>query len=49
MREETRQAMETEYPEIEVQERLVVTTDTDGATAEEFTTYLLETIKTLGT
>lgn len=29
--------------------RLVVTTDTDGATAEEFTTYLLETIKTLGT
>ena len=27
--------------------RLVVTTDVDGATAEEFTSYLLETLKTL--
>lgn len=29
------------------EKKLVVTTDVDGATAEEFTTYLLETIKTL--
>ena len=29
------------------EKRLVVTTDVDGATAEEFTSYLLETLKTL--
>ena len=29
------------------EKKLVVTTDKDGATSEEFTTYLLDTLKTL--
>ena len=29
------------------EKKLVVTTDKDGATSEEFTTYLLDTLKSL--
>ena len=29
------------------EKKLVLTTDKDGATSEEFTTYLLDTLKTL--